>query len=274
MIKEVHPICDAFPDHTEHELNALSDSLKEIGQTTRITYWRPDEETDPVLVDGRHRKELIPKVIADAPVCELYTCHESWIVEWIFAQNFSRRMMTDSQKALLMIAKEQFFKGAKLGRPRADAKEQSISAQCRTQGITRSTYYRVKGIKQKGVPELSALLQTHEDVPISHLERAVEVLNDQGQLEFVRHITDAGEESKDAIAIALQNKTNRRRTSGPEMTKKKVSLTMTFEEDVLIGTLGANYKGAVKAELNRMLNKLTINGRLVFKKAAMTPEDE
>ena len=55
----IHPAADKFPPLSGKELKELAGDIKRNGLKVGITFWRPDDKTTPVLLDGRNRMDAL-----------------------------------------------------------------------------------------------------------------------------------------------------------------------------------------------------------------------
>jgi hypothetical protein len=58
----VHPAAKAFPLLSEKELAELAEDIERNGLRADFVLWRPDDKTEPVLIDGRNRLDALDQI--------------------------------------------------------------------------------------------------------------------------------------------------------------------------------------------------------------------
>ena len=191
-----HDSCKMFPKLQPDELQELYFSIKENGQQDDIVFWRPDENTDPQLVDGRHRGVVMTSSedISD-PNCCLYTCDERSIVEWVWSKNYNRRHLDSTDRANLVLSMGGLREKMPVGRKAEGA--ESITDAAKQVGVSRATVNRRKRTLNEGGEKLNEAVDS-KDIDVSTAEKAATSLNEDGQSKLVDMVAD-GASPKEAI---------------------------------------------------------------------------
>lgn len=113
---EVHPAANIFPLMDEESLAKLADDIHHRGQEESCVLWQGK------LLDGRNRWLACQKLGIDPETCEL---EEDDIdpVQYVLSANLHRRQLTESQRALVAVRVEEFYKEPAKQRQKAGLKK-------------------------------------------------------------------------------------------------------------------------------------------------------